>query len=46
MQIVMKEEDRWKIHLIRELLSLRDGSLYSNLTDSEVNNTIDFLCTS
>lgn len=46
MPIVIKENDKWKIPFVRELLCLRDESLESNLIDSEIKHIITHVCIS
>ena len=46
MRIVTQENDMWKINIIKTLLSIRDGSLHSDLTDIQVTDMLNDICTS
>ena len=46
MRIATQENDMWKINIIKTLLSIRDGSLHSDLTDIQVTDMLNDICTS
>ena len=45
--VPVKNEDLWKIKFVKELINTREGFLYvENFEDDEVNEVLEYLCTS
>ena len=42
----VKDEDKWKVNLVKEIIEIKQGTLDANLENDEIEDILEHLCTS